>query len=77
MLERDERAANLPAQAITRYLYEDLLRDAVNLGFDLVNEATGEDLGSVEEQSLYREQLISALTQQIRAGFQPASTCPW
>ena len=61
-LERDERAANLPAQVITRYLYEDLLRDAVNFGFDLVSEATGEDLGSAEEQGLYREQLITALT---------------
>nr|AUN37596.1 hypothetical protein [uncultured bacterium] len=69
MLERDERAANLPAQAITRYLYEDLLRDAVNLGFDLVNEATGEDLGSAEEQSLYREQLISALTNKTGLDF--------
>ena len=50
-VERDERAADLPTQVITRYLYEDLLRDAVDFGFDLVNEATGEDLGSSRRKS--------------------------
>ena len=60
-LERDERAASYPEQVIPRYLYHDLLRDAANLGFDLVNEATGEDLGSAEEQALYREQIITLL----------------
>jgi hypothetical protein len=60
-LERDERAATYPAQVITRYLYDDLLRDAVNFGFDLVHEATGEDLGSRDEQETYREQLIELL----------------
>ena len=60
-LERDERAASYPAQVITRYLYDDLLRDAVSFGFDLVHEATGEDLGSKDEQDTYREQLIELL----------------
>lgn len=60
-LERDERAAMYPTQVITRYLYDDLLRDAVNFGFDLVHEATGEDLGSRDEQDTYREQLIDLL----------------
>lgn len=61
-MEIDERAASHPAQVFTRYLYDDLLRDAVDLVFDLVAEATGEDMGSVEEQNTYREQLIDLLT---------------
>ena len=61
LVERDERAFALPTQVVTRYLYEDLLRDAVDFSFDLVGESTGEDLGSAEEKVLYREQLIEAL----------------
>ncbi len=60
-LERDERAALHPAQVIPRYLYDDLLRDAVDFGFDLVVETTGEDMGSAEERAAYREQLIALL----------------
>ncbi len=60
-LERDERAALHPAQVIPRYLYDDLLRDAVDFGFDLVVETTGEDMGSAEERATYREQLIALL----------------
>lgn len=61
LMERDERAASYPEQVIPRYLYADLMRDAVNLSFDLVAVATGEDLGSAEEQELYREQIITLL----------------
>ncbi len=60
-IEIDARAATHPAQVITRYLYDDLLRDAVDLGFDLITEATGENFGSSEEQDAYREQLIDLL----------------
>jgi hypothetical protein len=69
LVEKDERAAALPTPVITRYLYEDLLRDAVDLGFDLVAEATGEDLGSAEEKVLYREQLIEALIRKTGLDF--------
>ncbi|MCC6803710.1 MAG: hypothetical protein IT319_12575 [Anaerolineae bacterium] len=62
-LERDERAATYPAQVIPRYIYEDLLRDAVDFGFDLVTEGTGEDPGSAEERETYREQLIALLSE--------------
>ncbi len=60
-IEIDARAASHPAQVITRYLYDDLLRDAIDLGFDLIIEATGENFGSSEEQDAYREQLIELL----------------
>ncbi len=60
-IEIDARAATHPTQVITRYLYDDLLRDAVDLGFDLIGETTGENFGSVEEQDAYREQLIDLL----------------
>jgi hypothetical protein len=69
LVERDMRAVTLPTQVITRYLFEDLLRDAVDFGFDLVNEATGEDLGSSEEKALYREQLIAALMRKTGVDF--------
>ncbi len=61
MLDLDERAATYPQQVIPRYLYEDLLRDGINFGFDLVSEATGEDLGSDAEKSAYREQFVKML----------------
>ncbi|MBI1256862.1 MAG: hypothetical protein GC204_05285 [Chloroflexi bacterium] len=61
LVEQDGRALTLFTQVMTRYLFDDLLRDAVDFGFDLVHEATGEDLGSEPEKALYREQLIEAL----------------
>ncbi|HVU13268.1 MAG TPA: hypothetical protein VHD90_18445, partial [Phototrophicaceae bacterium] len=69
LVERDERALTLPLPLVTRYLYEDLLRDAVDLGFDLVGDATGEDLGSDAEKALYRDQLIDALRSQSGLDF--------
>ena len=60
-IEIDARVAAHPAQVITRYLYDDLLRDAIDLSFDLIIEVTGEDFGSREEQDAYREQLIDLL----------------
>jgi hypothetical protein len=68
-LEQDERAATYPEQVIPRYLYDALLRDAADLGFDLVNEATGEDLGSAEEQALYREQITAFLAKKSGLDF--------
>lgn len=68
-LERDERAANYPAQVIPRYIYEDLLRDAVDFGFDMVTIGTGEDLGSDEERATYREQLIALLGEESGVDF--------
>ncbi|MEP7291459.1 MAG: hypothetical protein ABI835_06725 [Chloroflexota bacterium] len=61
ILERDERAASHAAQVIPRYLYDDLLRDAIDFGFDLATEATGDDLGSPEERAAYREGILGAL----------------
>ncbi len=60
-LERDERAASYPSQVIPRYLYLDLLRDAISLGFELVLESTGEDLGSEQDCDQYREQLVGMI----------------
>ena len=69
ILGRDERAASHVAQVIPRYLYDDLLRDAVDFGFALVDEATGEDLGSAGERETYREQVIKALDEKSGVDF--------
>jgi hypothetical protein len=58
---RDERAARYPAQAITRFLYEDLLFDAATYAFTVVETTTGEDLGNDEEIAVYIGQLLTAL----------------
>ena len=60
-LEQDERVASYPEQVIPRYFYDDLLRDALDFSFSLVDGATGEDLGSAEERVDYREGVIAAL----------------
>lgn len=60
-IARDERAAQHPAQIIPKMLYDDLLRDAIHFAFDLVERATGEDVGSDEEKQDYGESLINHL----------------
>jgi hypothetical protein len=72
MLERDERAAAHLAVMIPRYLYDDLLRDAIDFGFNLVEGVTGEDLGSLPERAAYRERVIHALAQKSGVDFSTA-----
>ena len=59
--ERDTRATTAIVPMLTRYLYPDLLRDGIDHAFDLVETATGEDVGSVEERVRYRDLLIQQL----------------
>lgn len=72
MLERDERAAAHVAVMIPRYLYDDLLRDAIDFSFNLVEGATGENLGSLDERATYRERVIHALGQKSGVDFSKA-----
>jgi hypothetical protein len=60
------------AVMIPRYLYDDLLRDAIDFGFNLVEGATGEDLGSLPERAAYRERVIHALAQKSGVDFSTA-----
>jgi hypothetical protein len=50
-----------PAQMILGYLYEDLIGDAVDYAFALVEEASGENLGTADEMVRYRERVQAAL----------------
>lgn len=57
----DERVASHPVQAVTRLVYDDLLRDGIEYAFDLVETATGESLGSPEEMEHYADSVIEML----------------
>jgi hypothetical protein len=59
--EDDPRAFGKPAQVILGYLYDDLMRDALAYAFALVEEASGENLGTQEEMDMHRERVITAL----------------
>jgi hypothetical protein len=61
LIARDARAAPGAPQVIARMIYDDLLRDAVEWGFELVESATGEDIGSEAERRAYADRLIAAL----------------
>jgi hypothetical protein len=61
-LARDERVAAHAPQIVTKTLYEDLLRDALDLAFSLVETATGEDLGSEQEMQDYSDRVVQSLS---------------
>lgn len=60
-LGRHENALAQPLLAIMRLHYDDLLRDAVDLAFQLVETNTGENVGSEAEMADYRERILEAL----------------
>jgi hypothetical protein len=57
----DDRVLENPIEALSRPLYEELLRDAVWYGFKLLRSATGVDLGDDQDMRAYAEQIIKAL----------------
>lgn len=59
--ESDPRVFSHPAQVILGYLYEDLIGDAVDYAFALVEESSGENLGTSEEMAAHRERVIQTL----------------
>lgn len=61
LLARDERAAAQTPAVIARMAYEPLLRDAIDLSFNLVERATGEDVGAESEKADYADRLLVAL----------------
>jgi hypothetical protein len=58
-IDRDPSAAEDVAGALSTSLYDELLRDSIRQGFEMVVHATGEDLGSDGEMRDYGERLIS------------------
>jgi hypothetical protein len=57
-IARDERAAQYPVQVVTKLAYDDLLRDALDLAFEIVSTATGENLGTQDEMREYGDQVL-------------------
>lgn len=64
IVEQEPRAALHAPAALAGPAYFDLLYDAAQYGFDLVQGATGEDVGSAEE----RDAFASGLLDLLRAG---------
>jgi hypothetical protein len=60
-LARDQRFAEQPIRVLTGEAYDNLLRDTIRYAFDSVIEATGENLGSVDEMREYAERLVHSL----------------
>lgn len=57
----DNRVLENPIEALSRPLYEDLMRDAIWHGFKLLHAATNTDLGSDDDIRAYSNQIIKAL----------------
>lgn len=55
MLAKDERLANHPIKAMTHFMYEDLLRDAMMLALDRIEKQTDVEMGTNEERQQYAE----------------------
>ena len=66
---KDERLARVPVKAIPHFAYDDLLRDAITLGFQAIEISTGEDLGTPEEMNDYADGVISALKRKGKMDF--------
>ena len=60
-IEASPQAVEQPALALAGAAYDDLLRDAIHLGFQLITTSTGEKMGSEEDMSDYAEKLIGKL----------------
>lgn len=60
LLNRNENAAEYADKAITQLIYLDLLRDAMRHGFDRIEIALGEELGSDEDRDAYVETVMAS-----------------
>jgi hypothetical protein len=61
LLSAEPRAAEFPVQAITRVVYPELLRDGGVYAFQLLEQASGEDLGTPDEMVAYMDALVQAM----------------
>ncbi len=58
---KDERIAQYPVKAIAHFAFDALLEDAMLHSFDRVHNLLGLDLGTLEEQQLYIQQVFEAM----------------
>lgn len=58
---KDERAVAFPHKVIPKFAYDELLFDAIMLGFEAVSKATPENFGTPSEMEAYAQQTIEYL----------------
>jgi len=68
-IESDKRALVYPDRAIAFFAYDDLIRDAVQLGLRMLEDATAQELGTPEEMEQYAEQVVDALNKRVPMAF--------
>lgn len=69
-IESNPQAVEQPTLALAGSAYDDLLRDAIRLGFQMIITSTGEKMGSEEDMSEYADKLLGKLqTGQPALGF--------
>ncbi len=69
ILYDEPRAADHPEYVMTEMAYEQLLRDAVKAGFEMVTAITGQKFGTAEEITQYGQQLSQSLMNKEPVGF--------
>jgi len=68
-MAHDARVAKVPVKAIAHFVYEDLLHDAIIYGFEVLEVATGEDLGTPEEMEEYAADVLVRLKKKDEMSF--------
>lgn len=68
-IDKDERAARFPGLALASFAYDALLQDAANHAFHMIEIATGENLGSLEERNLYIDDMFKMLRKEASIDF--------
>ncbi|NWF70385.1 MAG: hypothetical protein HXY40_14960 [Chloroflexi bacterium] len=68
-MTQEANAANHPVEVIARLLYPELLRDALLYAFQLIEQNTGEELGSEEEMRTYGETVLAMLAGERKLDF--------
>jgi hypothetical protein len=61
LINKDVRMAEHPVRAVAHFLYEDLLRDAMQYAFVRIEEAADIEIGDVAERRAYITQVIEAI----------------
>jgi len=60
-IEANPLSVEQPAVALAGTAYDDLLRDAMSLGFQMITTSTGEKMGSEDDMREYAEKVIGKL----------------
>lgn len=61
LIARDERVARVPTKVIPELLYDDLLRDALEYSFRIVERDSGENLGTEDEMDSFADLIMNKL----------------